>query len=236
MDAARTAEHRGFRGLPTSKSSSSRSCGDTCLRPAPRDSTSPGGSWGGPPQGLTGRFPGGPVGNRGTTSGPGSQPPPRATAGDGSSGGSRAGRWGPRRSRRSRGARQALPGPARRRRWPPARRRSSRTPPRSSYLRGEHTEGAAPPDSDRCPGNEAATRGACAGGGWGWGMGCAGRGRGAGGHHRTPLPHGVPPAAQRAAQPGPPAVTSGDSEPTRDAGDRHTKTHVPAQGAPRSTP
>lgn len=155
MDAARTAEHRGFRGFPTSKSSSSRSCGDTRLRPA--HGTAPPGA--APSQGLTEGFPRGTAGNRGATLRPGSQPPPRPTPADGGSGGSQAGRGGLGGAGTAGGRRAGAPGPARRRHWPPARRRSSRTPPRSSYLRGEHTEGAAPPGSDRRPGNEAATRG-----------------------------------------------------------------------------
>lgn len=81
--------------------------------------------------------------------------------------------------------RPGLPALVRHRHWPPAQRRSSHTLPRSSYLRNEPTEGGAPGDSDRCPGDEAAPE-----------LGASG------------------PAGSRAQSP-PPRRTSGGSRPAR---------------------
>lgn len=52
---------------------------------------------------------------------------------------------------------QLLPALGQHRHWLPAQRKSSHTPPQSSYLWNEHTEGRAPLDSTRCHGNELAT-------------------------------------------------------------------------------
>lgn len=201
MDAARTAERRGFRGFPTSKSSSSRSCGDTRLRPA-RGAAPPRAA---PPQGL----PWGPA--------PSPHPAPLPVT---------AALEGPGPAAGGLGGACTAEGPGR-------RYLALCGVVTGLLLGGEALVlllgvvicGVSTRKGRRLqvPSSVPAT-----------GQQPGGRAQqGGGGRGPWSLPHAPPP--RRAAQPGSPAVTSGDSEPTRDGGDRHARTRVPAQGALRLT-
>lgn len=163
MDAVLTIDRRCFLGFPTSKSSSSKSWGDKPQKSADGTPRAPK---------AHSRAPG-PGGVAHTRSGaelPAPTSPTGCPAPAGSSGGSPPSAGGcaaagspeggiSHLAARSRAPDPRLPALVRHHHWPPAQRRSSRTPPRSSYLWNEQTEGGVPRGSDWCSSNEAVARG-----------------------------------------------------------------------------